>query len=232
MRGSAVYKNKTLLAQVVADSYSLGECLSRLGLSFTGNSRVKLRSALVEFGLSTAHFRPNGRSVETKAASAKQLAEHLVLGSSITSSSLKRKLWDAGMLPRACQECGQGEEWNGKRLVLQLDHINGNRRDNRIGNLRILCPNCHTQTHTFAGRGKASGAIKSVPELLVEEVSRDKISWPDNKILLELVWSRPLSTLSVELGVSATAIKKRCKKLGLALPPFGHWQRESAKKSA
>lgn len=231
MRGSPVYKNKELLTQVVADSYSLGECLRRLGLSFTGNSRVKLRAAIAEFNLTTTHFRPNGRSFEAKAAAAKKLVEHLVLGSSIASSALKRKLWAAELLPRACQECGQGELWNGKVLVLQLDHINGNRRDNRIGNLRIVCPNCHTQTHTFAGRGKSSTKKGHVAEML-PVASRDKVSWPENKVLLELVWSRPLATLSVELGVSDTAIKKRCLKLGLALPPFGHWQREAAKRSA
>lgn len=230
MRSSTVYKNELLLAQVVADSYSLGECLRRLGLSFTGNSRVKLRAAIAEFGLNTTHFRPNGRSFEAKARSAKSLADHLVLGSTITSSALKRKLWAQGVLPRVCQECGQDEAWNGKKLVLQLDHINGNRRDNRIENLRIVCPNCHTQTHTFAGRGRKSASAVCAPVPLVDATLRDKVSWPSNKHLLELVWSRPLSTLSVELGVSDTAIRKRCKKLGLALPPFGHWQREAAKK--
>ena len=48
-----------------------------------------------------------------------------------------------------CVLCGQNNSWNGMKLVLQLDHINGNNKDNRIENLRILCPNCHTQTETF-----------------------------------------------------------------------------------
>lgn len=233
MTTSSVYNNQALLKQVVANSYSLGECLRKLGLSFTGNSRVKLKAVITEYAIATDHFKPNGRSAEVKAAAAKPLAAHLVLGSSISSYALKLKLWNAKLLPRTCQECGQGELWNAQRLVLQLDHVKGNRRDNRLENLRIVCPNCHTQTHTFAGRGKASRP--RVPRERAPEkahVSRDKVEWPDNKRLLELVWTYPLSKLAVKLGISDTAIRKRCKRLGLALPPFGHWQRVFASNSA
>lgn len=51
-----------------------------------------------------------------------------------------------------CSWCGLGEEWNGRPITLQLDHINGVWNDNRIGNLRLLCPNCHSQTSNYAGR--------------------------------------------------------------------------------
>ena len=51
-----------------------------------------------------------------------------------------------------CQECGQGDVWNNKRLILQLDHKNGNPNDNRLDNLRFLCSNCHSQTQTYTGR--------------------------------------------------------------------------------
>lgn len=74
---------------------------------------------------------------------------------STTSARLKIKLFAAGLLKEECSACGIGPEWNGKKLTLQLDHIDGNRRNNLLVNLRILCPNCHSQTDTFCrGQGK------------------------------------------------------------------------------
>ncbi|MGB2240169.1 MAG: HNH endonuclease [Pseudomonadales bacterium] len=53
-----------------------------------------------------------------------------------------------------CSSCGIGDEWNGKPITLQLDHINGVNNDHRLDNLRMLCPNCHSQTDTWCGRNK------------------------------------------------------------------------------
>lgn len=59
--------------------------------------------------------------------------------------------------PYKCEKCNIIDEWNGYPISLQLDHINGINNDNRIENLRFLCPNCHSQTPSFCGRGKNFG---------------------------------------------------------------------------
>lgn len=75
-------------------------------------------------------------------ASGEVLAEHL----------MKRYILE--VRGDKCESCGIGSEWNGKPLTLQMDHIDGNSDNNSLDNLQILCPNCHTQTHTWCGRNK------------------------------------------------------------------------------
>ena len=66
-------------------------------------------------------------------------------------SHLKMRLLKAGLLQNRCDVCGLSE-WRGRPLNIHLDHINGVKNENRLDNLRMLCPNCHSQTSTFAGR--------------------------------------------------------------------------------
>jgi len=72
-----------------------------------------------------------------------------------------------------CSECGI-VEWNGNPITLELDHINGDNRDNRVKNLRLLCPNCHSQTDTFRGRNINSGFIKIDDDTLIEAIKTTK----------------------------------------------------------
>ena len=69
-----------------------------------------------------------------------------------STSNLKKRLLSEKMIVEECSLCGLGPEWRGEKLSLALDHISGVRSDNRIENLRLLCPNCHSQTDTFCGR--------------------------------------------------------------------------------
>jgi len=75
----------------------------------------------------------------------------LVENSTYHRGDLKKRLVRQGLLIYECKECGL-VEWRGKRLALILDHINGVKNDNRLFNLRLLCPNCNSLTDTFAGR--------------------------------------------------------------------------------
>lgn len=68
---------------------------------------------------------------------------------------LKHRLYESGLKEEKCEECGQGNMWNDKRLVLELEHINGNKTDHRWENLKILCPHCHSQTPTYKRKKKA-----------------------------------------------------------------------------
>jgi hypothetical protein len=79
--------------------------------------------------------------------------EHvLVRGSPYQRAQLKKRLYDTGLKQRVCELCGQGEAWRGRQMSLILDHINGIADDNRLENLRIVCPNCAATLDTHCGR--------------------------------------------------------------------------------
>ena len=76
-----------------------------------------------------------------------------ILRESRSRTSIKRRLLESGILKNVCDECGLSE-WRGRTLCIQLDHCNGIRDDHRLENLRMLCPNCHSQTPTFGMRNR------------------------------------------------------------------------------
>jgi DNA-binding CsgD family transcriptional regulator len=85
------------------------------------------------------------------------IARLLVAGPRRGRDHLKRRLYDAGLKLRRCERCGL-TEWRDAPIALELHHANGDRYDNRLENLRILCPNCHSQTDTWAGRKRRKAA--------------------------------------------------------------------------
>jgi hypothetical protein len=88
------------------------------------------------------------------------LCDILIENSSYSRASLKDRLYKEGLKKRECELCGQGEEWVGKKMSLILDHINGVNNDNRIENIRIVCPNCNATLDTHCGK-KIRENIKS-----------------------------------------------------------------------
>lgn len=75
--------------------------------------------------------------------------------------AVRKRIMVDKLLPYECQECGNIGEYNGQHLVLHLDHIDGNRDNHTLSNLRFLCPNCHSQTNTYCGRNIGSSRSKS-----------------------------------------------------------------------
>lgn len=132
--------------------------LRKLGLVAAGGNYDSVRSAIRQLGLDTSHFRGqawNRGGVKRPRMAAIPLEEVLVAGRSTSSHMLKRRLIRAGIKLAKCELCGWAERAPDGRLPLELDHINGNRADNRLENLRVLCPNCHALQPTHRGLNQA-----------------------------------------------------------------------------
>ena len=117
-----------------------------------------MRRAFLRLGVDTSHFKGQGSSKWTPRPPTQRrpLEEILVAGRSTSSSSkLKKRLIATGLKDWKCEICGL-TEWNGEPIPLELDQVNGRSDDNRLENLRLVCPNCHAQTPTY--RGKNVGA--------------------------------------------------------------------------
>jgi hypothetical protein len=134
----------------VAASMSFAETLRRLGLCPSGGNWKTLRRYADDRGISTAHFDPYASSRGTRTRI--PLDEILVRDSTYSRNHLKERLYAEGLKRPTCEMCGQGPEWHGRRLSLILDHVNGVRNDNRLDNLRIVCPNCAATLDTHCGR--------------------------------------------------------------------------------
>ena len=139
-------------------SSSIAQVAKKLGCNTTGGGYVTLKMAARELGLDDSHMTGQGWNIGWQSNPSKErviaLSDILVENSTYTTIwRLKRRLLSEGILEYRCYLCGL-TEWNGKPIMLQLDHINGVHLDHRIENLRLLCPNCHSQTETFAGRNK------------------------------------------------------------------------------
>jgi hypothetical protein len=134
------------LIDAVNKCKSFTEVAKYLNMSRSTNSLLKKRAN--ELGINFEHFRVSGYNPTP-------IKELLTNERKISYSShgLKKRLILEGLKEHKCECCGI-TEWNGKPAPIELDHINGNRCDNRLNNLRVLCPNCHAQTDTYRGKNK------------------------------------------------------------------------------
>ena len=139
--------------EAVAASATISEALRRLGVCHTGGARDVLKKWIGIWEIPVDHFDPDAaRTRALPRRDPRPLQELLVRGSTANRGRLKERLYTSGLKQRRCEMCGQGERWNGSRMSLILDHVNGVRDDNRLENLRIVCPNCNATLDTHCGR--------------------------------------------------------------------------------
>lgn len=206
--------SKENLEQLINKSKNLTDVLRDLKMSLQGNSRITLMKYINLHSIDISHFettkdrykRVNDAIGKLKAI---PLNKILVSGSTFTNTgSLKNKLYDEGLKKPICEKCGQDEIWRGEHISMILDHINGIHNDNRLENLRIVCPNCNAALPTHC-RGANKIRIKpNKRNSIKNSMSKRKIVRPEYSQLKEDVNNLGYSGTGRKYGVSDNAIRK------------------------
>jgi Zn finger protein HypA/HybF involved in hydrogenase expression len=220
------------LKEAVKISRTLKEVCEHLNLNALGSSYKTVKKYITLLNIDISHFKTQSENAkfarEQKERKNLQFGDIFILNSKVSKFKLKSELLN--FKDYKCQECNIGPEWNNKKLVLQLDHINGINNDNRLENLRFLCPNCHSQTDTFAGKNckkeKKENFCKNCnikiykKSIMCKKCSatfnnnnkgKFKIMWPDDDQLILMIAESNILSVAKKLNVSYNAVKKRIK---------------------
>lgn len=144
------------LRKIVEQSTTYKEVLHKLGLVARGNNYKTLKKYILKYNINVTHFNANISRVQNMHKANKIPIVNILVENSqyFNTNALKKRLYQEKLKYPICELCGQDENWLGKIMALILDHINGINNDNRIENLRIVCPNCNATLDTHCGKNK------------------------------------------------------------------------------
>ena len=189
--------------ELIKNSTNIKEVLFKLGYTTVGNSwgYSQIKERMLILNLTPYDFK--GKSELAKSQNKKVKTEDLFNNKKHPRVVIRRRIIKENLIPYKCAICGI-TEWNGKTLSLELDHINGINNDNRLENLRFLCPNCHSQTVTYGARNKQTTESKYE---LSDEL-KDKIS-------SEYILLKSKKKVADKLGIALKAVTQALSELGM-----------------
>lgn len=182
---------------------------------------------LTKFKLNVIEFRKN---LMTKLVTDCEFSNDEIFcnNSVITRGIARKRIMREKLIPYECLECGISDEYNGKPLTLQLEHINGVNNDHRLENLCFLCPNCHSQTSTWGGRNIKDRKVKIYEDAVtrMHRLEKTKKFSTTKEELQELLLKLPVVAVGRHFNVSDNAIRKRARSLGIDLEIYNFRNRD------
>lgn len=156
-----MWENIEQIKNIIKISINKTDVLNKLGLKNNGGNFNTLSRFISNNSIDISHFDYKKSTKSNTISSAKlKISEILVKNSTYSNtSSLKRRLYKEGLKFKICELCGQDENWKGNKMSLIIDHINGHSDDNRIENLRIVCPNCNATLDTHCRGHRINNGI-------------------------------------------------------------------------
>ncbi len=134
----------------VEESHTYADVCRKIGWKPQGGNYRYVKKYINELELDISHFTMKGKVNSGVKHNEKKVEDYLTTNSYIKADRLKWKLFSTSLKEYKCEKCGR-THWEGEQISLQLHHINGDNTDNRLENLQILCPNCHSQTDNYCG---------------------------------------------------------------------------------
>lgn len=206
--------SKENLEPIVKKAKNIREVLENMKLRAAGGNYKVINDYIKKYNINTSHFETAAQrmlNIGNQNISI-PLEKVLVENSSYSRTNLKRRLYEVGLKKRECEECGQGEIWKGRKMSLILDHINGVYNDNRLENLRIVCPNCNATLETHCGKhNKKTSLIKKEKYKHVNNKQVNGVDGRKRAAIEKRMFERPteevLKTEIKEFGYSATGRK-------------------------
>lgn len=236
-----------LIIEAHKEAVSYANLLTLLNISAANtHARKAIKVFLLDNNLSLPKYNSKGNSA-LKKLDKETILRRLVKSDKHVGTVLRKWVMDYDILPYACstENCLLSDSknliWNGKKITLDLDHINGDNTDNRIENLRFLCPNCHSQTETYKGLNKRksleprkSYPTDSCPECGGEKAYRSvtcekcyrqpqKALYPPLDALLVSIGEKGFEAVGRDLGLSGNSLRKHLRRNDVdpkSLSPF------------
>lgn len=218
---------KELLESAIKSSKTKSQLLSKLGLRHVGGNFYTINKYIKLYNLDISHFDQYYQNDVSRFPKEKEipLNQILIENSNYSRKNLKKRLYKENLKQHKCEFCGQDENWNGKHMSLILDHINGIWNDNRLENLRIVCPNCNATLDTHAGKNIKRIKKEVIPNTCItcgKPISKNKnvlckecsskqrrvAERPSKEILIQEIKEKGYSATGRKYGVSDNSIRK------------------------
>lgn len=210
---------------LVSKSNTIADILRHFGLNNKGGNHNTVKRRARDEHIDMSHISlGRGSNKGKRFAPRKTDKEYFCENGTVNRDSVKKRIIRNNLIPYQCADCGLGDIWNNKKISLQLEHKNGIPNDNRLSNLCFLCPNCHSQTDTYAGKRFKKHRVPK--DRRAPRYNRRKVDRPSKEELENLIRNTPMTSIAKQYGVTDNSIRKWAKSYGIQLTNMrGYWQK-------